>query len=276
MNKALNILRRIWGHPGNKGRRWKALAHAFLMHWNISILSSNWIFRWKFPLQLNIRKGYHSLSAQVYFGLSEFEEMTFLLDWMKQGDYFVDVGANLGSYSLLAAGVSRADVLAIEPWPANMSVLSEQVKFNNLSAKVELLQAGASVQDGELLFQSDSSQNTYVVEASHADATAVISVPVYRLDSILKRCPQYIKIDVEGHELQVIQGLGNYLDDPDLQVIQCETLTDKNMDNLYLIRQLLLSKDFVPYRYDPDTRKLIEVKMGERVNTLFVRGGRSE
>ncbi len=275
MKKAFNILRRIGGHPGNKGRRWKAFAHAFLMHWNISILGSNWIFRWKFPLQLKIRKGYHSLSAQVYFGLSEFEEMTFLLDRLNQGDYFVDVGANLGAYSLLAAGVCQAEVLAIEPWPANVAVLREQVEFNRLGVKVEILQAGASDQDGELLFQSDSSQNTFVVEANHDEATAVISVPVYRLDSILKRCPQYIKIDVEGHELRVLNGLGAYLDNPELEVIQCETLTDKNMDNLHLIWQLLVPKSFVPYRYDPDTRKLIEIKMGERENTLFVRGGRA-
>lgn len=272
MKIIISILNRVWFNPNGYSNRWEAIKNLLQMHWYISILGRAWIFNWKQPLKLRIHKGYHNLTAQVYFGLSEYPEMSFLLKHLKQGDYFVDVGANMGAYTLLAAGVCQAKVLSIEPWPANVDVLLEQIELNSLSTKVEILQAGASDQNGELLFQSDSSQNTFVVEAKHAEATSAISVPVYRLDSILKQCPQFIKIDVEGHELQVLIGLGEYLDDPVLGVIQCETLGDINSDSLKRIWELLLSKRFLPYLHNPETGSLEEIKMGERANTLFVRG----
>jgi hypothetical protein len=58
------------------------------------------------------------LTGNLYAGLHEFSEMGFLLHLLRQNDLFVDVGANLGSYTVLASAVCQARNIAFEPVPA--------------------------------------------------------------------------------------------------------------------------------------------------------------
>jgi hypothetical protein len=67
--------------------------------------------------RLLIRAGMHGATGNVYVGLMEYEDMAFVLHLLRKDDAFLDVGANVGVYSILAAG-RGANVLAIEPVPA--------------------------------------------------------------------------------------------------------------------------------------------------------------
>ena len=64
---------------------------------------------------LLVKKGMTGATGNIYFGLHEFEEMSFLLHFLKEDDTFYDVGANIGSYTILGAGICKAKVLCFEP-----------------------------------------------------------------------------------------------------------------------------------------------------------------
>ena len=70
------------------------------------------------------KKGMTSASSAWYCGLYEFEEMNFLFDYLKPGSLFVDIGANIGVYSIVAAS-KKAKVIAIEPISSSFNILKE-------------------------------------------------------------------------------------------------------------------------------------------------------
>jgi FkbM family methyltransferase len=116
------------------------------------------------------------------------------------GSLFLDIGANVGFYSLLAASVG-ARVIAFEPLPRNLKYLNRHISMNG--ASVEVRPYALSDTDGEARFdaQRDSSEGRLA-------ATGDIVVPTARLDSLDMR-PQYMKIDVEGGEAKVLEGALN-------------------------------------------------------------------
>src|SRR5262245_43975458 len=61
--------------------------------------------------------GYTGANGNYYFGLHEFAHMAFVLHYLERDDLFVDVGANVGSYTLLASGAVGARTIAFEPVP---------------------------------------------------------------------------------------------------------------------------------------------------------------
>jgi FkbM family methyltransferase len=113
------------------------------------------------------------------------------------GSQFLDIGANVGFYSLLAASFG-ARVIAFEPLPRNLNYLDRHVSMNG--ADVEVRACALSDTDGEARFdaQRDSSEGRLSVSGD-------IVVSVARLDS-LDLQPNYMKIDVEGGEAKVLQG----------------------------------------------------------------------
>ena len=56
-------------------------------------------------------------TGNIYTGLHEFEDMMFLLHLLRPGDIFVDAGANIGSYTVLASAVVGAKSISFEPVP---------------------------------------------------------------------------------------------------------------------------------------------------------------
>jgi len=228
----IRLIRKIITHPGNARQPiralWRAVWVQLAMRWGLQEVIYNWVP----SVQLLLRRGYHSLIAQVYFGYSEYAEMQFLMDTLRPGDLFLDAGANMGAYSLLAAGICQSKVIAVEPLPENVRVLNDQIALNNLQAKISVLPVGLSDREGQLHFHSESSQNTFVVEENHPEFHMAKVIPVRRAEDVLTSCPRFIKIDVEGHETKILKGLGKYLHDPLLQYIQCEMVHPEHNEEI--------------------------------------------
>jgi predicted RNA methylase len=72
-------------------------------------------------------------TANMSIGLSEFADMMLALHFLRKGDLFVDVGANVGSYAVLASGVCRATTWAFEPDPNTVRSLKRNLAINNLN-----------------------------------------------------------------------------------------------------------------------------------------------
>jgi FkbM family methyltransferase len=139
---------------------------------------------------------------------------------LSPGDVFIDVGANIGMLTLMAArcvGNSGA-IHSFEPNPAAFERLQEHVRVNQL-ASVAVHQIGLSDQPGELLLRvvgGNTGAGTFgdVREDDAADISTQVKVEVKRGDDVLAppQAPTVLKMDVEGFELHVLRGFEKLLE----------------------------------------------------------------
>ncbi|GAA4437630.1 hypothetical protein GCM10023091_17120 [Ravibacter arvi] len=222
---------------------------------------------------LLVEKGMASAELQIYTHLYDFREMVFLLHYLRKGDdVFVDVGANVGVYTVLSAGVAGVKVIAMEPAPQTFEKLRRNVVLNGLDRLVELLNLAIGDQEGELFFTANLDAINHVVGADSQEDK--IKVPSATLDKLLAdKEVTCLKIDVEGFEANVVNGAEDILRRRDLQVVIMETngLTDQyNFGQSYLHNKLL-SFGFKPCDYDPGSRKLISLDRPSDTNTIYIR-----
>jgi len=132
----------------------------------------------------------------------------------RPGGVVLDVGANIGVYSMLFArwGGSAGRVFAFEPAPSTLELLRAHLRLNQLEAQVEVVAQAVSDKVGEAVFytHSFSGENSLnPVFSARGDIASSVRVPVTTLDQFCQArnlAPTLIKIDVEGFELQVLQG----------------------------------------------------------------------
>jgi hypothetical protein len=98
-------------------------------------------------------------TGNIYSGLHEFEDMGFLLHFLRPDDLFVDIGANIGSYTILASAAIGAATIAFEPVPDTHEWLRLNVAINNVDNKVERRREALGWGDDyELLFTLPAGQ----------------------------------------------------------------------------------------------------------------------
>ncbi len=146
------------------------------------------------------------ISMVNMLGLYDYNNMNLVQRLLQGGGLFVDVGANIGAYTLIASEVPGVSVLAFEPNPTAFAKLKVNVTLNG-RANVELLNMAAGSAPGELRMTNNGADptNHVVTEA----AAGSITVAVDTLDAICRRhgaWPRVIKMDVEGHEPHVLMG----------------------------------------------------------------------
>ena len=197
----------------------------------------------------------------------------FLLHHLKQNDLFVDVGANVGHYTLLAAGVCNAEVIAFEPIPSTFSKLKKNLDLNNLSQKVTVYNIGIGEEDSILNF---TKHNDVMNSVALNHETDVVKVQVKKLDDILiDNIPTLLKIDVEGYEYFVLKGSTNLLKSEKLKyiIIELNSSTLKFGHTNQEIYEFLLSFNFIPIQYDIENKKTVEIESfnKEKFNTIFIK-----
>jgi FkbM family methyltransferase len=170
---------------------------------------------------LVVEPGMAGATGNVYCGLHEFEDMALLLHLLREGDRFVDIGANIGSYSILAAGVCGATVRAFEPMPQAFDKLARNLRVNGLESLAECVQIAVGEATQILRFTDDRDTMNQVAPADYTGK--VIEVGVRALDELLAEFPAVMwKVDVEGFEEHVLRGAGNVLRHPELCVVLLE------------------------------------------------------
>ncbi len=248
------------------------------LRWQIAmrLVRSPIIFSWMDGVLVVVAPGESGITQNVYCGLHEHLEMGFLLHVIGTSDLFVDIGANVGSYTLLACGVKKAKGVAFEPVPSTFRKLKTNLAINDLTATVELLQCGVGAEEGELRFTSSENCTNHVLAANEQSRSDSVSVPIHRLDHILgDRSPTVIKIDVEGFESAVIDGAKNVLAQPSLLAVIME-LNGSGSRYGYdesVIVETMRSFGFETATYDPFKREIIMLdgKCLLSGNTIFVR-----
>ena len=151
------------------------------------------------------------------------------IEWLRampSGALFLDVGANVGMYTVFAAIARGARVFAFEPESQNYAILNENIRLNRLSDRVIAVCAGLSDDSGiERLYLSEAvaggschSLGAEVgVDLKPRPAAFAQGSIALRLDDLVASgrvpIPQYIKIDVDGFEHRVIRGMERTLRD---------------------------------------------------------------
>ncbi len=154
---------------------------------------------------------------QIQFGTFATAEPEYvrLDEWITAGDWVIDVGANVGHYTVRLSQLvgARGRVVAFEPVPDTFELLTSNVAAAKLR-NVSLFNAAVSAQTaamGIAMPQFNSGLENYYM-AALTSTEGEFEVLTIALDGIgLPRRIALVKIDVEGHELQALQGMEQLL-----------------------------------------------------------------
>src|SRR5262249_26995341 len=155
-----------------------------------------------------------SLIGGNYLAAGDHEqtEAEWILKLLKGADLMVDVGANSGLYSCLAASAGVSTV-AVEPAAANVRILCLNLKLNQLESRVAVFPAAVGgTQDIAALY--GRGQGASLVSGWGGQSkTDYKLVPVHRLDDLVPANAKQIvlKVDTEGTEFAVLHGATNTL-----------------------------------------------------------------
>lgn len=183
--------------------------------------------------------------------------MAFTGHFLRPGDLFCDIGANVGSYTVLASASAGADTVAFEPSLDACEWISRNIALNGLVDRVEIRNIALGSKSGTVPFTTRRGTENRV------DAAGDITVSMETLDGCLPRRPAMLKIDVEGYEVEVLKGAKDVLASSALKCLVVE-VTDQEAV------RLLTAQGFESCGYDPRARKLLTPGR-EWGNVIFVR-----
>ncbi|MBX3426175.1 MAG: hypothetical protein KF688_10885 [Pirellulales bacterium] len=89
--------------------------------------------------RLVVERSMQGATGNIYVGLHEFVEMSFVLHLLRPGDLLLDLGANVGVYTILASAVCGARSLACEPAPTTYQRLVRNIRANAVDSEESLL-----------------------------------------------------------------------------------------------------------------------------------------
>jgi FkbM family methyltransferase len=266
------IIMGIVVNPLSRGKLLFFLKRFFTWQLVSRIYTEGIIFPWIDSSVLIIKRGETGLTGNIYFGLQEYHEMGFLLHYLDERDIFFDVGANSGSYSVLASKVKGCKVHAFEPNRSAFKRLQKNVAINDIDHLVTAENVALGSEAKNVLFTTHLDTVNHVTINANCDQ--VTSVNQVCLDSFAELFPSVIKIDVEGYELSVLEGATALLNS---DVLQCVILEINgsglryNVDDAAVFN-FLSCRGFSAFRYEPSERSLVRIEYPEyNGNYIFLR-----
>jgi FkbM family methyltransferase len=223
------------------------------------------------------------------FETKEPETVAWIRDFVRDGESLVDVGANVGVYALYAAMVHRSStVYAFEPYLPNFHRLCENVRLNGLDNVVPLpiaLSDGCAI---ESFFAPDDRIGGSGGQIGRpVDERGAVFEPADRhpvLTHTLDACvslfglpvPHHVKIDVDGAEARVLDGMRETLSHPTLRSLLVEINTETTPEEA--VRDRLAALGFSaenPFQKHPrhSRRRREGSRSASAVNLIVVRGG---
>lgn len=262
-------------HPLNRVNKWGALLR--YVYWQIGarLVMGDVLVPFVDKTFLRIRPSMTGATGNIYTGLHEFEDMAFTLHLLRKNDLFVDIGANIGSYTILGAGAVGAHCISVEPVKSTFHQLKENINLNKLSCQIQAMNIGIDKEKGVLQFTTDLDTVNHVLsdfeEVDNVTQTTTVSLN----DLLENQAPTLIKIDVEGFETNVITGADKVLSQPSLLAVIMELngCGKRYGFNEDLLHKRVLSFGFKSYIYSPFQRQLVSLnnKRNYSGNTLYVR-----
>ena len=260
-------------HPINKKNPLRSLV-IFLKWQLISRYSKKkFIFKWVNEIRFYLQKGDHGMTGNLYCGLMEYEDMSFVTHFLRKNDNFFDIGANVGSYTLLASGVKKCKTICFEPIPKAYKKLIENINLNKIHHLVDSRNLGVGNINKKHSFTNNlNTKNQVNLDVKNKNT---INVDVIKLDGNFNPSVNtLVKIDVEGYEYFVLKGGFKFFSNP--KVIGL--IIEQNGSGKFYghedsqIYEIILSYGFKPVKYDPFTRRLDYLdKYNITSNTIYIK-----
>jgi FkbM family methyltransferase len=250
-------------HPLNRDAKWKALRTFIRVQLGARMLRGNVCVQFPNDTMLLVPPTMKGAAHYLFPGLAEFDEMSFVMHFLRPGDLFIDVGANLGAFTILAGGVAGARSIAFEPSPSTFDFLTRNIRLNGLLGLAEGRNLALGSGEGKVSFTTGLGTENHISRLGSGEAT--VEVPLTTLDTqLIGKLPSgdsciVMKMDVEGFEDEVAAGGRALL--PQLHALLIERSGQarrfgKDEADLHAhVRKLGL----IPCHYDPSDRKLSRV-----------------
>ena len=257
-----STLKYITSHPLNSGHPVRAVSR--FARWQIeSRLKDEIEVEWIEGSRLMVKRGMTGATGNIYCGLHEFVDMAFLLHVLRPGDLFVDIGANIGSYTVLASKVCGARTICVEPDPVTAAALRRNIAANGIENRVNVEETALGGSEGTVKFTVGLDT---INRVAGQEDTNVQEVRLVRLDAVLDgEQPVLIKMDVEGFESEVLRGAAETLAKSSLLGIITEDTEPGVVDTL-------AEHGFSRWYYDPFNRELSQSgPLQQSNNGIFLR-----
>ena len=277
-NKAKNLFQSINGkikyHPYAGNYLLYYWLQYLLLYIATRILGLKYKYSWIYDIKFIVDLRDWAFARNCYLGLNEFNDSCFVLHYLRKNDLFIDAGANLGHYTLLASKIKKSDVISFEPDDDTYAKLKKNIKINNLEKSVQMFNYALGDKKESLAFITLRNNGHNYISNSKKGNKKVNIMTLDQLETGL--VPKLIKIDVEGYEKKVLKGgrklLRNKLVNALLIEVSnhCERYGDRIKDIFIILKKF----GFLPYIYNPFERDLITFKQPKKFieqNIIFIK-----
>lgn len=239
----LGSLLDIVNHPLNQKSKIKTLLR--LLWWKVNQLT------FQLPALVELVPGrkiicYPDSSSGgliIYKRLFDYEEMTYLLEHLKKESIFIDIGANIGDYSLIASSIiTKRTIHTFEPFQSVLMRLKENIVLNNID-NIAVHEEVVSDKDGYEYFDFESESE--VNHITYTKTKASSRLKCIKLDTFAKseklEFIDFLKIDVEGAEMKVLKGARHLLKEQKIKTMLLELNKNNQVfgtNNLEIINYL--------------------------------------
>ena len=193
------------------------------------------------PLIISSGIKFYGLFPQTYFRgknllSSEPDTISFINDYVKDKDVYYDIGANIGIFSMYAALKKNCKVIAFEPESSNYFILNKNISLNLCNEQI--IAFNIAINDKDEFSFLNLSENIIPGNSGNSfknslDINHVAYTPKFKqgvfgisLDSFIYQynnpVPNHIKIDVDGNEYKIINGMKKVLNDENLITLAIE------------------------------------------------------
>ncbi|MBR8827233.1 MAG: FkbM family methyltransferase [Gomphosphaeria aponina SAG 52.96 = DSM 107014] len=222
-------------------------------------------------LLLTVESSFQSLVTSVLLAQGDwFEaEMELLRNQLEPGMTVIDVGANVGVYTFSAARKvgETGKVLAVEPFSGCVECLQETCRVNKLSwVKVCPGAASDRLSTARLALHNSSELNEVVMDES-LESGNFATISCFTLDSLIEqeniKGVDWLKIDAEGHEMQVLLGSDRLLTEFAPSILYENIAAAKGSNTP--VAEFLISRGYRLFRYQPYLQNLIPINSLEEL-----------
>jgi len=258
------LIKNIYKHPLTSNNKLITFYIAFKTFINLTIQKKiiiNWVNKKK--LIIHSKKDFSTIFNHL-FVLFDYIEMKFLSKILSKNMIFLDIGANSGVYSVLASSYCKK-IYSFEPNIKVFKNLIKNLKLNKI--KNICLNIGIGKDNSIARITKNLGDQNYIINKKK------LNIPSYKIqlkniDSFkFKKKKLVIKIDVEGHELDVLIGSKKTFYQNKLIIIIIEMNYKKS--NLKKIQKFLKSHKFVNIKFDLKNNKILSKNKISRFNEIY-------
>ena len=156
-------------------------------------------------------------------------EIAFIKNKINERDFVIDVGANIGLYTVMFSNWVGKDghVWSFEPAQDNCKLIKKTINVNKMD-NVKIIQKAVTNFTGETFLNIDGDCSSYHISEK---STKTVPIKCVKLDDCNDKKIDFVKIDAEGQELNVLKGMPKLLQQPNIKLMfefEPETFSDEN------------------------------------------------